>query len=143
MYCDLPAHSSQVLLIHCLERLCHSPVQQPFACAAQGSKGSLAQFIVAKVVCISPLLAHDAPLPEFIQPLHYGVFIALARLRQHLEGKCPSDDCRQSCQFSRGWRELCESCSNNRLYRRWQNNPMVINSMGVGTIVIALLFHHP
>jgi hypothetical protein len=57
---------------------CNAAMQQAPSLGTQTTRRYLAQFVVAEVISIPTLFAHDAPLPQFIQTTHYGIFVASA-----------------------------------------------------------------
>ena len=76
---QLAGHAVEIVCMEGLQRLGHTSVDQPAPCPADLLIGHLANAVVAEVIGVAVLLAHNATGPEFIQGVDQAQLIGRAR----------------------------------------------------------------
>ena len=90
---QLTGHRLQVAGVQGLERTGHRAVKQAAARPARLQIGDLTDAVVAEVIAVIRLLAHQTPLPQFIQRIDQHQFVDRHGGSQHGIGKLAPDDC--------------------------------------------------
>ncbi|MFN8537681.1 MAG: hypothetical protein U0232_09425 [Thermomicrobiales bacterium] len=120
---QLPAHRAGVVGKNPLQRAGDAQVLLPPPHRTEGEVGDLADRVVAEVVGVAPLLAHEAALPEFVQAAHEGRLVRFARPRQHLRRELPPDRRGHPDQLTGRCRQLRQPRLDHRLHLRVQPRP--------------------